>query len=118
MNWFLPILAVLITWDDPNNAVGTVAGYNVYRLTFTGTEVIREKLNTELVPWVPDGPKSPNFEFIGPFVPGDVFAATAVDGDGNESLMSDDNFTIPFPPAAVPSLTALIPDEDLARPLP
>lgn len=117
---FLPLIALLITWDDPDNEVGNVAGYNIYRLTYPGTgEIIREKLNTDLIPWQEDGPKTPSFLYTGRLYPGDIIGGTAVAYDGLESEVSyrDQNFIVPSPPAAVPALIA-IPYENYPGPLP
>lgn len=108
------ILAVtnFLTWDDPSNPVGTVAGYNVYKITRTGTgTIIKQKLNVDLIPWVPDTAETPRWDIIDVY-PSDELRGTAVGykpelGDENESELSDDFWIMPFPPAAVPSLRSV-----------
>jgi len=109
---FLPALASFwLTWDDPNNPPEHVAGYNVYRVEFTGTgQMIRTKVNLELIPWQEDTDTTPRFRVEGA-IWGEQYRGTAVGkseiyGENLESEISDDYYTVPFPPAAVPGLTA------------
>lgn len=96
----------MLVWDDPNNPVGTVAGYNVYRVEFLGTgEMIRHQVNPSLVPWVPDTDREPSFRIEG-VQPLEEYRCTAVGhnperGLLNESEISDDFYRVPMPPVAV-----------------
>lgn len=92
-------------WDDPDNPVGTVDGYHVYRIEHSGTgEMIRHRVNVELIPWQPDTEESPNFRIDG-VQPGQEFRATAVGrdefGQPVEGEISDDFYVVPSPPVAV-----------------
>lgn len=115
----LPALASFwLTWDDPSNPPANVAGYNVYRVEFTGTgEMIRHRVNAELIPWQEDTENTPRFRIEGA-ISGEQYRGTAVGkpelfpADQLESEISDDYYTVPFPPAAVPGLTARLADPD------
>ena len=106
MNALLILASILLAWDDPNNPVGTVAGYNVYRVEHLGTgEVIRHRVNAELIPWVADGESTPSLLIHG-VLPLQEYRGTAVgfkpeEGPLNESELSDDFYTVPLPPVAV-----------------
>lgn len=101
MKTLLIAASILLVWDDPDNPVGTVAGYNVYRVEHPGTgEMIRHKINVELVPWTVDGPSTPSLRIHGVH-PLEEYRGTAVGINGEESLISDDFAIIPLPPVAV-----------------
>lgn len=101
MRTLLVLATIVLMWDDPDNPVGTVAGYNVYRVEHPGTgEMIRHKLNAELVPWQPDTDTTP--EFLIPNVQtGQEFRVTAVGPEGDEGEISDDFYVVPAAPVAV-----------------
>lgn len=105
-------VAFPLTWNDPDNRPETIAGYHVYRVEWTGTGTqIRTRVNAELIPWQPDTDKTPVYQITGA-QPGDEYRGTAVGKpeiypeDQRESLISDDKYVVPFPPAAVPGLSA------------
>jgi len=100
------LASILLVWDDPLNPVGTVAGYHVYRVEHLGTgEIIRHRVNVELIPWVADTDSTPSL-FIRGVLPLEEYRGTAVGhhpelGALNESEISDDFYKVPMPPVAV-----------------
>lgn len=93
--------SILLVWDDPLNPVGTVAGYHVYRVEHLGTgEIIRHRVNVELIPWVADTDSTPALWIRG-VLPLEEYRGTAVGHDGAESEISDDFYKVPMPPVAV-----------------
>jgi len=99
MIFSIPILLLRLFWDDPN-PVGNVAGYNVYVERNTGTgQIIRTKLNVELIPWMEDGEKTPFF-LTGDLISGDKVTVTAVGTPelANEESEDSESITIPYPP--------------------
>lgn len=71
-------------------------------------QLLKIKLNLELIPWMEDGEKTPFFIIRDTMYPMDKLSVTAVgkgDYAGEESEHSDP-FIIPFPPVKVPSFIA------------
>jgi hypothetical protein len=109
MIWSLPILAALrVFWDDPNPPE-MIGGYNVYVERNLGTgQLLKIKLNLELIPWMEDGEKTPFYIIRDAVYPMDQLSVTAVgkgDYAGQESEQSE-RLIIPFPPVKVPSFIA------------
>jgi hypothetical protein len=95
MIFIVPILLFRVFWDDPN-PVGNVVGYNVYSERNTGTgQIFRKKLNTELIPWMEDGEKTP-FYITSDLTSGDSVVVTAV--GVNEESEDSNPFVVPYPP--------------------
>lgn len=95
-------------WDDPCNPVGTVKGYNVYRVQHENNVMLKTKLNATLIPWVEDTEDTPRFA-ITDIESGQEFRVSAVGIDDEEGEISDDHYIVPDPPSFVPSFSVTEP---------